>query len=101
VNLPTRISFKAVLDLRAGWGFDSRDNQNAHRTSTKAVRTRVPWCYDQVRVCAFCSQMFDDEASYRKAPASPDAAGRGRDGMDGGEYSDGAGGGGGGREYED
>ncbi len=61
INLPMSISFKAVIDLRDTWG-------GAHQANSNLAR--VPTCYDQVKVCHFCSQFFDSVETYRPQQAA-------------------------------
>lgn len=56
LNLPMNISYKAIMDLRESWGVHVRPD---------AKRSRAPRCYDEVRVCLFCSQFFNENAAYR------------------------------------
>ena len=61
VNLPLKVSNKAVVDLRKKWSngkrgwWSARDDKLGH----------MPRCYNDVSVCHFCSQFFIDQDLYR------------------------------------
>ena len=57
VNLPLKISLKAVLDLRTKWGLTGGDDGG--------MLAKVPRCYDKVSTCRYCSQFFHNTESYR------------------------------------
>jgi hypothetical protein len=70
-ELPGAISYKSVLELRAGWGVDVRRNGRLPGPSL---------LYQRVSVCVFCMQFFDADRpraarspspSRRPRPASP------------------------------
>lgn len=67
VNLPLSISYKAVLDLRTSWGM------NVEKNERNPNMAKFPHCYNEVRVCPFCAQFFDKEASYRTLSPAPGA----------------------------
>ena len=83
VNLVLAVPLKAVLDIRDSWG-DSFDSNFAEKqlipqvtvnasggNTVKMVRVnpnlkKAPLCYDKVKVCTFCSQLFTKQQSvYR------------------------------------
>jgi hypothetical protein len=69
VNLPVRVTQKAVLDIRAKWSgglnsatvFTGVVSQNKREDRLKAI----PRCYDDARVCYFCAQFFLVQEDYR------------------------------------
>ena len=94
INLPLKVSQKAVLDIRIKWsgGLDSETvfgqpsskqvedapaspgGAEAPEGSSKAQAylekmaerlSVVPRCYDEVPVCTFCAQFFHDSEQYR------------------------------------
>ncbi|GMI36268.1 hypothetical protein TeGR_g6415 [Tetraparma gracilis] len=80
VNLCLAVPLKAVLDIRDSWGdkFDPNfvekqlvPQMSPRGTSTKMAKVnpnlrKAPLCYDKVRVCAFCAQLFQrQQDSYR------------------------------------
>lgn len=94
INLPLKVSQKAVLDIRIKWsgGLDSETvfgqqstkqvedapgspgGAEAPEGSSKAQAylekmaerlSVVPRCYDEVPVCTFCAQFFQDSEQYR------------------------------------
>ena len=67
VNLPLAISYKAILDLRTSWGVD------VEAMEPNPNMARFPHYYNEVRVCTFCAQFFDEKSSYR-AIAAPKSA---------------------------
>ena len=46
------------MDLRDNWG--TNVPPNVHLAT-------VPRCYDTVRVCTFCAQLFDADQTYRNS----------------------------------
>eukprot|EP00752_Nemacystus_decipiens_P010623 g9461.t1 len=64
VNLVLAVPFKAIVDLRIAW---QKTLPQAKGTTTKTNRTMLmpPQCYNEVKVCAFCSQLFHDPLGYR------------------------------------
>ena len=75
VNLIMAVPFKAVFDIRDTWG----DKFDPHRQKSGTVTVnsnlkRAPACYDCTRVCAFCSQLFDNQQEiYRPSFESKEA----------------------------
>ena len=92
VNLPLKVSQKAVLDIRIRWSGglssatvfggssggggaleDAASTEEGGKKTGAAPKDKfsesrlsaVPRCYDEVRVCAFCAQFFHDQDSYR------------------------------------
>lgn len=85
VNLPMRVSRKAILDIRIKWSGqltstnvfrsnifrDLVQDSNEGSSSGKKKGTNssnydtVPQCYDQVGVCVFCTQFFQEPEEYR------------------------------------
>lgn len=61
VNLPLKISFKAILDLRQKWGLHGGDDGG--------MLAKVPRCYDKVSICRYCAQFFQNTSTYRPSPA--------------------------------
>jgi hypothetical protein len=61
VNLPLKVSNKAVVDLRKNWSNGARGwwSQRDEKLG------RMPRCYNDVSVCHFCSQFFLDQEAYR------------------------------------
>lgn len=67
INLTMAVPLKAILDMRDTWG-DRYDPEGAAkvRAKTNPNLRRAPACYNQTRVCAFCSQLFDNQQdAYR------------------------------------
>ncbi|CAM9288063.1 unnamed protein product [Ectocarpus sp. 4 AP-2014] len=64
VNLVLAVPFKAIVDLRIAW---QKTLPQAKGSTTKTNRTMLmpPQCYNEVKVCAFCSQLFHDPLGYR------------------------------------
>ncbi|CAM9262203.1 unnamed protein product [Hapterophycus canaliculatus] len=64
VNLVLAVPFKAIVDLRIAW---HKTLPQAKGSTTKMNRTMLmpPQCYNEVKVCAFCSQLFHDPLGYR------------------------------------
>jgi hypothetical protein len=62
INLVMAVPLKAVYDMRETWGdkFDP-DGQTSRNVNVNPNLKRAPACYDRTRVCAFCSQLFDDQ----------------------------------------
>lgn len=90
VNLPLKVSRKAVLDIRIKWSGnlnsatvfgaldgvdDDDDKEHLQQQSSSPNRQRksedsallgaVPRCYDNVGVCVFCAQFFHVQEDYR------------------------------------
>ena len=92
VNLPLKVSRKAILDIRIKWsgnlnsatvfgaldgaledddnGKDQQQQQSSspHRqrkSEDSALLGAVPRCYDNVGVCVFCAQFFHVQEDYR------------------------------------
>ena len=61
VNLPLKVSNKAVVDLRKKWSNGVRGwwSQRDEKLGL------MPRCYNDVSVCHFCSQFFMDQEAYR------------------------------------
>ena len=62
VNLPLKVSHKAIIDIRKKW------SNGATGTWWEASDQRwsaVPRCYDEVLVCLMCSQYFQKQEEYR------------------------------------
>ena len=57
VNLVLAVPLKAVLDIRDSWGtkFDADGSVQVRLNSNLR---KAPLCYDEVKVCSFCSQLF-------------------------------------------
>ena len=67
VNLVMAVPLKAVYDMRDTWGdkFDP-SGQKSRTVNINPNLKRAPLCYDKTRVCAFCSQLFDNQQNtYR------------------------------------
>jgi hypothetical protein len=61
VNLPLKVSNKAVVDNRRKWA-----NGKKGWWSMKDEKLAImPRCYVEVHVCTFCSQFFFDQDTYR------------------------------------
>ena len=60
ISLVMKVSLKAVIDIRKKW-----DPQVGSEEDDSKTRLIVPRCYDQVRICRFCSQFFHDQEEYR------------------------------------
>eukprot|EP00981_Chlorochromonas_danica_P003377 scaffold647_cov253-Ochromonas_danica.AAC.15 len=89
VNLPMKVSRKAIVDIRIKWsgklssstvflGLSYRDLMNegngesgkgtgggGNGSGTAASYDTVPLCYDEVGVCVFCAQFFQEPEVYR------------------------------------
>eukprot|EP01041_Mallomonas_annulata_P011555 gene11555-24167_t len=63
VNLPLSVSNKAIADLRKNWSAITGTALRDEDINEKLVQ--IPRCYDQIRVCRFCSQFFHDLERYR------------------------------------
>ena len=61
VNLPLKVSNKAVVDLRKKWSNGARGWWSARDDKLGCM----PRCYNDVSVCHFCSQFFMDQDGYR------------------------------------
>lgn len=94
VNLPLKVSRKAIVDLRTKWsgklssatvfggaepGTTDEEGDRAPSPKSKAQRalerksallSSVPACYDQVGVCVFCAQFFQVQEEYRPSYAA-------------------------------
>jgi len=80
VNLPLKVSRKAILDIRIKWSGklnsatvfgaleaeeeDSSPNRQ-RKSEDSALLGAVPRCYDNVGVCVFCAQFFHVQEDYR------------------------------------
>lgn len=62
VNLTLSVTNKAVIDLRKSW--QSRENPVPCLDVDERL-SKAPRCYDEVRVCMFCAQFFQNQPSYR------------------------------------
>jgi hypothetical protein len=62
VNLPLKVSNKAVVDMRKKWSGDSKIGWWVKIDKKLSDISRA---YDDVSVCVFCSQFFHDQDSYR------------------------------------
>lgn len=62
VNLTLSVTNKAVIDLRKSW--QSRENPVPCLDVDERL-SKAPRCYDEVRVCMFCTQFFQNQPSYR------------------------------------
>jgi hypothetical protein len=73
-NLVMSVPLKAVFDMRDTWGdkFDP-DGQKSRIVNVNPNLKRAPACYDRTRVCAFCSQLFDDPDIYRPSIEAKEA----------------------------
>lgn len=95
VNLPMFVSRKAILDIRIKWSgqlnssnvfrstsfrelVEDRDSGHSHRDKDRGKKASsnnhasydtVPQCYDQVGVCVFCTQFFQEPEDYRPSYA--------------------------------
>jgi hypothetical protein len=84
VNLPMKISRKAILDLRIKWsgtltsetmfrGTSARElaeslaetGKSGGKKDVDGMNTSVPRCYEKVGVCVFCAQFFQEPEDYR------------------------------------
>jgi len=65
VNLILAVPLKAVLDIRDSWG-NKFDPEGRHRVRVNPNMRKAPGCYNSIRVCAFCAQLFDKQQdTYR------------------------------------
>ncbi|KAG5182771.1 hypothetical protein JKP88DRAFT_245385 [Tribonema minus] len=76
VNLVLAVPYKAIMDVREHWHEKAPHRLGPPKASHNMKRP--PQCYNEVRVCAFCSQQFSEPATYRptqemKAAALKDA----------------------------
>jgi len=58
-NLPFRVSYKAIIDLRLSWGVEIPPDSRY---------SRFPHWYKSVKVCQFCSQFFQLEGGLFDSP---------------------------------
>lgn len=91
VNLPMKVSKKAIIDIRIKWSGKLSSSNVFRGTSTReladalaelqktkknshdppsleeidAMGSSVPRCYDKVGVCVFCAQFFHEPEDYR------------------------------------
>eukprot|EP00903_Cladosiphon_okamuranus_P009424 g8987.t1 len=67
VNLVLAVPFKAIVDLRIAWQKTLPQAKGSTTCKTNTNRTMLvpPQCYNEVKVCAFCSQLFHDPLGYR------------------------------------
>ena len=63
LNLVMAVTFKAVLDIRDSWG-DKYDPEGKKHVMVNPNLRKAPACYNQTRVCAFCSQLFDQQQDH-------------------------------------
>ncbi|GMH64897.1 hypothetical protein TrLO_g12670 [Triparma laevis f. longispina] len=65
VNLILAVPLKAVLDIRDSWG-TKFDPKGASKVRVNTNLRKAPLCYDEVKVCGFCSQLFQyQQDNYR------------------------------------
>ena len=57
LNLTLSVPLKAILDIRDSWGVKF-DPKGASNVRINQNLRKAPLCYDEVKVCAFCSQLF-------------------------------------------
>ena len=57
VNLVLSVPLKAVLDIRDSWG-TKFDPEGAKKVRVNRNLRKAPLCYDEVKVCGFCAQLF-------------------------------------------
>ena len=62
VNLPLKVSNKALVDMRKKWG---KDKPDGWWFSLDEKLSAVPRCYEESWVCLWCSQHFQDCEAYR------------------------------------
>lgn len=85
VNLPMKVSRKAILDIRVKWSgklnsstvfrgssirelvsaMDKKGGKKPPTVDDEGFGSTVPRCYDQVGVCRFCAQFFAEPEDYR------------------------------------
>ncbi len=79
VNLPLKVSNKAVVDMRKKFANDEKEIKKEFyiKPVVETKRKDMWWikideklsnlsrCYDDVNVCIYCSQFFKDQDSYR------------------------------------
>ncbi|KAJ1426012.1 hypothetical protein B484DRAFT_87111 [Ochromonadaceae sp. CCMP2298] len=90
VNLPLKVSRKAIFDIRAKWSgklssatvfggvemMTEEEEEAANKSPSKSrqqvamekknqLLATVPSCYDEVGVCVFCAQFFQIQEEYR------------------------------------
>ena len=79
INLPLKVSNKAVVDMRKKFATDEKEvKKEFYIKPVVATKKREMWwikvdeklsnlsrCYDDVSVCIYCSQFFKDQDSYR------------------------------------
>jgi len=61
VNLPLKVSNKAVVDLRKQWSGGKRGWWSARDEKLG----QMPRCYNDTAVCTFCAQFFVEQDRYR------------------------------------
>lgn len=73
-NLVMSVPLKAIFDMRDTWGdkYDP-DGQKSRIVNVNPNLKRAPACYDRTRVCAFCSQLFDNPDIYRPSIEAKEA----------------------------
>ncbi|GMH65498.1 hypothetical protein TrST_g10148 [Triparma strigata] len=65
VNLILAVPLKAVLDIRDSWG-TKFDPKGASKVRVNKNLRKAPLCYDEVKVCSFCAQLFQyQQDKYR------------------------------------
>lgn len=62
VNLPLKVSTKAVVDMRKKW---SNDSKTGWWVKIDKKLSNISRAYEDVGVCVFCSQFFHDQDAYR------------------------------------
>ena len=62
VNLPLKVSNKAVVDMHKKW---SGNATSGWWVKIDEKLSNLSRCYDDCSVCLFCSQFFHDQDSYR------------------------------------
>ena len=61
VNLVMAIPLKAVLDIRDSWRRCNFDNEGLDEIRVNPNWKKAPACYNEIRVCVFCAQLFDQQ----------------------------------------
>ena len=73
INLVLAVPLKAVLDIRDSWG-EKFDPKGSSKVRLNKNMRRAPLCYDEVKVCVFCSQLFAQQQDlYRPSWESKEA----------------------------
>ncbi|CAM9880786.1 unnamed protein product [Chrysoparadoxa australica] len=63
VNLLLGVPYKAIVDLRLHW--HEQLGGDGKPPKINPTMKQPPQCYNEVRVCAFCSQFFEEPQRYR------------------------------------